>query len=740
MHAHHPHLQQDPFVVHPTFRADADNSGDVLIIVQDVDFYVHRDLLWFASSFFRDLLQENWAEGHLADQDEPPQHGSLATETATTALERAAQAIAQEEAEELQLQLRQHQEQQAQPERESASTGPGPHDTVTQHHEVTTDEATPNDASSKEGIKTNDQSTDSGTSPTPVATENTAAISTTRDSSSSAGIALSPLISQSKRASYHTAQIALDEPSPTPSEHNPTGNTSGEATSSTTSRQQTQAQFLLSPTSRSETLPSRSASREGQVISPALSLQNLQLLETPPGSPIRPSRHITATIAGTIHMTSSVSNANLAAQPPIPSASSSPSPDRFHRSGSTPATAVAATIRHRPISKPRGVIVSVLRLTEESPSTFQSFLSACYPHLRLSVTWRNIGSLMLFSDKYGVQPALLYDPCRMFLEASLTGNPIEAMRLAEQFGLQGVFKEASKHVLDLYAVWSSAELSVLSKETLLKLERKRSWFLERLLKLSVANPQRDYECQPHCPNPQLCAEALQARWTAAYNTAFRFGPPQPTLVWRHLRELEGATGASSTTLAGSNNGPGGAGGGSSSSSGSGQTPLPLALTACENSARNWVQTRFDRMFELGLAAGPRARSQFLYILLDDSVLAKKAIRRRIRADQLLPAPGTAAGAAAPAGSGSVGTPPADVGGLGLPTPSASSNLVGGSLGSTHRGGGGGGFPVGSLLLSGGSTGGGGTGYQRRFFSDLSSSSTVGGLAGHSSTTLDLSQV
>ncbi|CAD6907489.1 unnamed protein product [Tilletia controversa] len=497
------HHLQDPFVVLPTFHAEADNSGDVLVIVQECDFYVHRDLLWFSSSFFRDLLQENWAEGLLADAEE-----------------------------------------------------------ARQEPDVDDDDRSP--------------------IPPSEAVEKMAESNETIDSSGPASLDASPfaLTSSSSQLLREKDKSNVDDPaSNRPSPGREGASPAGTSVPPTPAPAFINRSLLLSPSSRSDNLPLRETDRNTATISPTLSLQNLQLLETPPGSPRR--RMLLASSSRSVE---------------------EPSPDR-DRFRSFPAPVIHQ--RHRPISKPRGVIVTVLRLEEEQPSTFQSFLCAVYPHLRLAVSWRNIGNLMTFSDKYGVNPSLLYDPCRTFLEASLTGNPIEAMRLAEHFGLQGVFKEASKHVLDLYAVWSTTELSVLSKETLIKLERKRSWFLERLLKLSVSNPQRDFECQPLCPSQNVCAEALQARWNAAYAASFRFGPPQPTVVWKHLRELEGG-------------GP------------------PLTLSACENACRVWVQTRFDRMFELGLA-GPRTRSQFLYILLDDTVLAKKLLRRRIRADQL-PAP------------------------------------------------------------------------------------------------------
>ncbi|KAK0522561.1 hypothetical protein OC834_006235 [Tilletia horrida] len=575
MHSQAMLLQDAAFVVLPTFRADADNPGDVLVIVEDSDFYVHRDLLWFSSSFFRDLLRENWAEGHLADAA-----NDHAAHTAAAAAAGAGAGAGEDTAD----------AEHADSSNGLADAGPSTTAAGTDSKVATSAATAANDPLTATAVISATNEADSGA---PVEELKTAAAApedttfTLSDAQPS---------KENKRTSYHTARLTFDEasprgPSPVPeASPTPANKMAASASSSRLPPSKCIDASLLSPSSRSENLPTRDVDAS-VAVSPTLSLQNLQMLETPPGSPR------SKMLASLSRSTDGFAGAAAISPDRAPTAHAPPPPP--------PTTHVQ---RHRPISKPRGMIVTVLRLEEEHPSTFQSFLCAVYPHLRLGVSWRNIGLLMSFSDKYGVNPALLYDPCRSFLEASLTGNPIEAMRLAEHFGLQGVFKEASKHVLDLYAVWSTTELSVLSKETLIKLERKRSWFLERLLKFSVANPQRDYECHAGCPNPDTCAELLQARWTTAYNAAFRFGPPQPTVVWKHLRELEGG-------------GP------------------PLVHSACETACRTWVQTRFDRMFELGLA-GPRARSHFLYILLDDSVLVKKAIRRRIRADQLpTPAPG-----------------------------------------------------------------------------------------------------
>lgn len=112
---------------------------------------------------------------------------------------------------------------------------------------------------------------------------------------------------------------------------------------------------------------------------------------------------------------------------------------------------------------------------------------------------------------------------------------------------------------DNMAAWEPEELSILSNETLLSLERRRTWFLERLLKLALANPARDYECHAACSDPQGCARNLHERWHAQYATTFKYGPPQPSTIWRRLRELEGSG------------------------------PWGTAMSACQSSSKAWVQ-------------------------------------------------------------------------------------------------------------------------------------------------------
>jgi len=71
--------------------------------------------------------------------------------------------------------------------------------------------------------------------------------------------------------------------------------------------------------------------------------------------------------------------------------------------------------------------------------------------------------------------------------------------------------------------WSDEEMNTLSKDTLLKLEKRRNWFLERVLKLGTVSIAKEYQCCPTCPDPATCARLLEEKWRAGYHALFRFG-------------------------------------------------------------------------------------------------------------------------------------------------------------------------------------------------------------------------
>lgn len=87
-----------------------------------------------------------------------------------------------------------------------------------------------------------------------------------------------------------------------------------------------------------------------------------------------------------------------------------------------------------------------------------------------TITWNNVEGLMNISHKLHVTS--LERECLTFLLTHAAGRPIKAMRIAELFGEEELYRESSRFVLDNPGGWSDEELSTLSPETLLKLEKR----------------------------------------------------------------------------------------------------------------------------------------------------------------------------------------------------------------------------------------------------------------------------
>lgn len=215
-----------------------------------------------------------------------------------------------------------------------------------------------------------------------------------------------------------------------------------------------------------------------------------------------------------------------------------------------------------------GIAEAVIDLKEERASAFHDFLKFVYPHLACTITWNNVENLMHLSQKL-ISPNL-QSACLSFLLSHAAGKPIKALRIAELYEEEELYREASRFVLDNLGGWPDSELKTVSRETLLKLEKRRTWFLERLLKLGVTPIAKDYTCCSSCPDPTTCARLLEEKWRQGYLSLLRFGPPQPSMVFRYLRQLELSP------------------------------PLTLTHLSCQTCAKTYISTLFDRMFSLGV--------------------------------------------------------------------------------------------------------------------------------------------
>ena len=66
----------------------------------------------------------------------------------------------------------------------------------------------------------------------------------------------------------------------------------------------------------------------------------------------------------------------------------------------------------------------------------------------------------------------LQKECLTFLLTHAAGRPIKAMRIAELFDEEELYRESSRFVLDNPGGWSEEEMGTLSQATLLKLEKR----------------------------------------------------------------------------------------------------------------------------------------------------------------------------------------------------------------------------------------------------------------------------
>jgi hypothetical protein len=90
------------------------------------------------------------------------------------------------------------------------------------------------------------------------------------------------------------------------------------------------------------------------------------------------------------------------------------------------------------------------------------------PSLVCTITWANVEGLLNIAHKLCV-PAL-QTQCVSFLVQHAAGRPFHALRIAELFGEEELFRESSRFVLDNPTDWH--DLDTLSPETQLKLERR----------------------------------------------------------------------------------------------------------------------------------------------------------------------------------------------------------------------------------------------------------------------------
>lgn len=83
----------------------------------------------------------------------------------------------------------------------------------------------------------------------------------------------------------------------------------------------------------------------------------------------------------------------------------------------------------------------------------------------------------------------LQKACLEWLCSHAAGRPIKALRIGELFAEEQLYVEASRFVLDNPGGWSEHEMSTLSSETLLKLEKRCVFVYYAARRIAIYNSQ-----------------------------------------------------------------------------------------------------------------------------------------------------------------------------------------------------------------------------------------------------------
>ncbi|CAD6577982.1 MAG: hypothetical protein TREMPRED_002077 [Tremellales sp. Tagirdzhanova-0007] len=252
-----------------------------------------------------------------------------------------------------------------------------------------------------------------------------------------------------------------------------------------------------------------------------------------------------------------------------------------------------------------GLAEAVVELHEESASAFQDFLFWAYPHLECKVSWTNVENLLALSAKL-IVPAL-QKLCDHFLLTHASGRPVMALMLAEQHANCELYRESSRFVLD-QPTWDQEEMDCLSEQTQLKLSKRRNWFLERLLKLGSIDVKKEYTCRPDCPDSSRCQAQLDEKWRQAHSAICRLGPPQPSVAFRCLRQLETFSTNPSLVM-----------------------PHPL----CQSAAKSWVVTLFDRMFQPKMVFTLNPGTEKVILVMDIDELMGESMEKGLMKEDVL---------------------------------------------------------------------------------------------------------
>ncbi|CAH1761861.1 14632_t:CDS:1 [Entrophospora sp. SA101] len=173
-------------------------------------------------------------------------------------------------------------------------------------------------------------------------------------------------------------------------------------------------------------------------------------------------------------------------------------------------------------------------LRDDASDDIEKLLSFLYPNTFFEISWADVANLLRLADKYIVDT--LNSGCVSFLKRSYEDEPLKALKLAEIYMIDSVYKESSKLVIDKFEQFFydgpvlNNNLQGLSRRTQLKLQVQRQQYIEGLNKLFCDTVDRRF--------PPLATEHLRTKFEECVKDICTFPFQSPSYSWSLLHQVD----------------------------------------------------------------------------------------------------------------------------------------------------------------------------------------------------------
>ena len=171
-----------------------------------------------------------------------------------------------------------------------------------------------------------------------------------------------------------------------------------------------------------------------------------------------------------------------------------------------------------------------LYLPNEKAANLEKLLTFLYPNTYFEISWDDVSDFLYLADKYLIEK--LRKACEAFLCRGFYDEPLQALKLAEQYRIASVYKESSKLVLNNFEHFfhNAAETSIISPLTIIKLKVSRQEYIEGLNRLYSRTVDREF--------PPLSSEHLRSKFEECVKDICTFPIPNPSDVWSQLHGVD----------------------------------------------------------------------------------------------------------------------------------------------------------------------------------------------------------